>query len=137
MPKQLNHFSKLDLLLLKLLVFRVFSLNLKEFRVSVFCTLVLYFLISFIVQFSRIFCLRFPRQPCYYITCSFLCQVLFLIFLNFFSKNFSKALYIGTSSVWIYILSLISFVVNSFFIFLLLFLFFTTNIRYFTYFLMF
>ena len=55
MPMQLNHFSKLDLLLLKLLVFRVFSLNLKEFRVSVFCTLVLYFLISFIVQFSWIF----------------------------------------------------------------------------------
>ena len=41
--------------LLKLLVSSIFFLNLKEFRVSVFCTLVLYFLISFIVHFSRIF----------------------------------------------------------------------------------
>ena len=99
MPMQLNHFSKLDLLLLKLLVFRVFSLNLKEFRVSVFCTLVLYFLISFIVQFSRIFFISqllfslgsTSIKPylqgsvscavltvlCYYITIISLCQYLF------------------------------------------------------------
>ena len=32
MPKQLNHFSKLDLLLLKLLVFRVFLLKLKRIQ---------------------------------------------------------------------------------------------------------
>ena len=62
----LNHFSKLDLLLLKLLVSSIFFLNLKEFRVSVFCTLVLYFLISFIVQFSRIFFLKtgYARFEC-------------------------------------------------------------------------
>ena len=86
MPKQLNHFSKLDLLLLKLLV-SSFSLNLKEFRVSVFCTLVLYFLISFIVQFSRIFSRSLAKRfaiisPTYNFVKYFL-KVFLIFFKNF------------------------------------------------------